>query len=340
MTIDVLRPGLLSTFQDLGRVGCQYLGVPVAGAMDERAHRLANLLVGNDEPRATLEITLTGPQLEFRAPACIALCGADLGATLDGAPLPLNRPLVVRAGSRLGFGSRRHGLRAYLAVHGGYRLDTVMGSESTYLRAAFGGFGGRALARGDRIELRHPLDPGAALDTLQSELHALRIYLPAALTGAPRPALRVTPGPQWDEFEPASGQALLGEPFRIGAQSDRMGYRLEGPRLSLARPRQMLSEAACFGTVQVPAGGAPIVLMADRQTTGGYPRIAQVAQVDLPQLAQSAPGEYVRFEAITLDAAQELDGRRERAWAALRAALQPLRDLLARHGTTPLAADA
>jgi len=337
MTIAVLRPGLLSTFQDLGRVGFQHLGVPVAGAMDERAHRLANLLAGNDEPCATLEITLAGPRLEFQAPACIALCGADLGATLDDAELPLNRPVVARAGARLNLGNRRRGLRAYLAVHGGYRLDTVMGSESTYLRAGFGGFGGRALARDDRVELRRPLEPGAGLDALQSELDALRIYLPGTLAGAPRATLRLTPGPQWDEFDSASRDALLGEPFRIGAQSDRMGYRLEGPKLSLARPRQMLSEATCFGTVQVPAGGAPIVLMADRQTSGGYPRIAQVAQVDLPQLAQCAPGDSIRFEAVGLDAAQELDARREQAWIALRAALRPLRGLLAKHGGMPAA---
>jgi len=334
MSIAVLRPGLLSTFQDLGRTGFQHLGVPVSGAMDERSHRLANLLAGNDESCATLEITLAGPRLAFGSASCIALCGADLGATLNGAALPLNRPVAVRAGDQLDFGARRRGLRAYLAVAGGYRLDVVLGSASTYLRSGFGGLGGRALARGDRIALRRPL-AATGLDALQAALDATAVYLPAALSDAPRPALRVTPGPQWDAFTAASRRALLEAAFRIDAQSDRMGYRLRGPVLALARPRQMLSEATCFGTVQVPAAGDPIVLMADRQTTGGYPRIAQVAQVDLPRLAQCAPGELVRFEALDTHAAGRLDGRREAAWDRLRAALLPLRERLAGHPPAP-----
>nr|WP_277405233.1 biotin-dependent carboxyltransferase family protein [Achromobacter xylosoxidans] len=249
---------MLSSFQDRGREGYQHQGIPAAGAMDERAHRLANALAGNSGDPATLEMTLTGPTLRFDAPACFALAGADLGATLNGQEIPPHRPLVARAGDTLAFGARpANGVRAYLAVHGGFALAPVMGSETTYLRSGFGG----------------------------SE-------------------------------------------FRISPQSDRMGYRLQGPALSMSQPRQMLSEAACFGTVQVPSGGEAIILMADRQTTGGYPKIAQIASVDLPLLAQYAPGRALRFAMIELDEAQRLDGERERAFAQLLDALAPLRALL------------
>jgi len=327
--ITVLKPGLLSTFQDEGRIGWQHLGVPVAGAMDARAHRLASLMVGNPATRASLEITLAGPVLRFDAPACVAIAGADLGATLNGAPLPLLRPCVARSGDILAFPSRPpagRGVRTYLAVHGGYALTPVMGSESTYLRSGFGGLHGRALAKGDAVGLRRPLaDAPARLDALQAALDALQLYLPATLVQQPRAALRLLPGVHWDAFGPEAQERLFEAGFRIAAQSDRMGYRLSGPALALRTPRQMLSEAVSFGTMQVPADGQPIVLMADRQTTGGYPKIAQVASVDLPLLAQYAPGDALRFTRATLDEAQRLDAARERAYLDLEAALQPLR---------------
>jgi len=332
-TLTVLRPGMLSAFQDAGRTGWQHLGIPVAGAMDERAHRLASLLAGNPASCATLEITLVGPVLRFDAPACIALAGADLGATLNGVPLCLNRPALARAGDILAFPSApapAHGVRAYLAVHGGYAIDPVMGSESTYLRTGFGGLQGRALAKGDAVGLRRPLaGSDARLDTLAQALDDLRLYLHAPLVHAPREALRILPGVHWDDFDAESQRRLVEDTFHITPQSDRMGYRLTGPHLALRTPKQMLSEAASFGTVQVPSDGQPIVLMADRQTTGGYPKIAQVASVDLPLLAQYAPGQTVRFTRVDLEEAQRLDNARERAYRQLETALQPLRDLLA-----------
>lgn len=330
MSIAVLKPGLLSTFQDLGRTGYQHLGVPVSGAMDSLAHRLANLLAGNDEACATLEVTVAGPLLRFDQPACFALTGADLGVSLNGEPAPMNRPLIARAGDLLAWGARAQGARSYLAVHGGYVLDTVMGSDSTYVRSGFGGLHGRAMVKGDCIALHRPL-PDRDLEKLAQALWRQRIYVPAGLSGAPRRAVRVMPGAQWRDFTPASRDALLGHAWRIGAQSDRMGYRLEGPALALSAPRQLLSEAIAFGTVQVPAGGAPIVLMADRQTTGGYPKIAQVATVDLPRLAQRAPGDTVSFELIDLPQAQELDAQREQAFARLKESLSALRDRLRIH---------
>ncbi|MDQ8031014.1 MAG: biotin-dependent carboxyltransferase family protein [Bordetella sp.] len=332
MSLTVQKPGLLSTFQDEGRAGFQHQGIPAAGAMDARAHRLANVLAGNTADEATLEITLMGPVLRFEAPACIALAGADLGATLDGEPLPLLRPLVVRAGAVLAFGAPQTGTRAYLAVHGGFALDPVMGSYSTYLRSGFGGFQGRALARGDRVGFRHALtDEPARLDALARELWELRIYLPATLRALQRSTVRFLPGLHWDEFNQASRHAFAEGEYRISAQSDRMGYRLDGPTLAMTAPRQILSEATSFGTVQVPAGGQPIVLMADRQTTGGYPKLAQIAAVDLPVLAQFAPGQTLRFAPIALDEAQQLDAARAQAFAALEAALAPLRAQLAGH---------
>ena len=330
MSVVVLKPGMLSTFQDLGRFGQQHLGVSVTGAMDQRAHRLANMLVGNDPALATLEITLTGPTLRFTKPCCLALCGADLSATLNGQPLVLNRPIVVRAKDELSFGVRQHGTRAYLAVHGGFALEPVLGSTSTYLRSAMGGWHGRALRRDDEIPLLRPLK-NKGLEDLAMDLWSLKIYLPAALSEPRQTFVRLIKGQQWDEFTPESCIALLTEPYRISPDSERMGYRLQGASLLMTTPRQMISEGTTFGTIQVPASGQPIILMADRQTTGGYPKMAYVASVDLPRLAQMGPGDIVSFKAISLEQAQALDLARAKAFATLADALQPIRDLLLNH---------
>ena len=325
MSLTVIKPGMLSSFQDRGRDGYQHQGIPAAGAMDERAHRLANALAGNEDDRATLEITLTGPTLRFDAAACFALAGADLGAQLNGQDIPMHRPLVARPGDTLAFGARpASGARAYLAVHGGYALPLVMGSETTYRAAA----SARFQAPWRRVAAARPLDVGRDLAALQEALWQIRVYLPATLAGKRRDTIRFLPGRHWHEFSDASRAAFAGQAFRISPQSDRMGYRLQGPALAMAQPRQTLSEAACFGTVQVPSGGEAIILMADRQTTGGYPKIAQIASVDLPALAQSLPGQELRFQQIELDEAQRLDVERERAFAQLRDALAPMRALL------------
>ncbi|CAJ50707.1 biotin-dependent carboxyltransferase family protein [Bordetella avium] len=327
MSITVLKPGMLSTFQDEGRYGYQHQGIPVAGAMDESAHQLANMLAGNSARPATLEITLSGPMLRFDEPACFAITGADLSATLNGRALPLCRPLIARAGSVLAFGKPVQGARAYLAVYGGFALTPVMRSGSTYLRSGFGGLQGRALRKDDRIGLARRLRTDA-LDALAQTLWAKRIYLPATLRSSPREQIRVLPGPHWAEFTERTHHEFLHQAFRITPQSDRMGFRLQGPPLLMDQPRQILSEATCFGTIQVPAGGEAIVLMADRQTTGGYPKLAQVASIDLPALAQRLPGDTLRFAPIALEEAQALDAGRARAFAALHDSLQPLRDEL------------
>lgn len=311
MTIEVVKPGLSSSFQDLGRVGYQHLGVPVAGAMDELAHRLANVLVGNDDSEATLEITLLGPTLRFGAACTVVVSGADLGAAIDGRSLALHVPVTVAAGATLAFERRRAGLRAYLGVRGGFDVPSVLGSRSTHTRSAIGG---RALRHGDSIGLRS-LRPAPRAPSMSREAAAIVAALLAA--GSER-AIRITPGCEWDRFAELSRRAFVAEPYRIGAQSDRMGYRLEGVRLGRSDAREILSEAVAFGTVQVPSDGLPIVLMADRQTTGGYARIAQVAGVDLPRLAQAMPGESVRFATIEVESAQRLLIERETRLAALR----------------------
>ena len=329
MSLVVLKPGLLSTIQDLGRHGLQHLGVPVGGAMDSRAHRLANLLVGNDENEATLEITFGGPTLRFDATACIAITGARLAPTLNGQAIANNRPLVVRQGDILAFGQREAGLRAYLAWHGGLSLAPVLGSRSTNLRAGLGGIEGRALRKGDVLHLNKPL-PAQDLDELAGRLWDLRIYLPRALVAQPRPALRMIMGAHVPLFSEEALANLFSEPFRVSPDSDRMGYRLRGPRLALSEPVQLLSEAATFGSVQVPADGQPIILMADRQTTGGYAKIGHIASVDLPLVAQSVPGDSLRFSEIPLARAQQLDMLRETAFTQLYESLAPLRTLLGR----------
>lgn len=328
MSVTVIRPGLASTFQDTGRHGFQHLGMPVCGAMDLRAHQLANLIAGNERDLATLEVTLMGPTLRFDAPACIALAGADLSPTVNGTPVPIGRPLVLRAGDVLAFGARRSGVRCYIAWHGGIALPHVLGSQSTYLRGRLGGYHGRALQKDDVLPLNVPLDE-AAHASLADDLQKMAIYLSAPLAYNPRRRLRVMRGPQTGLFTDEALHTLFNSEFRIANESDRMGYRLAGPALNVRENRQLLSEGATFGTIQVPADGQPIVLMADRQSIGGYPKIGHVASVDLSQLAQCMPGETVRFEEIELAQAQQLDNLREQALASLAASLAPMRERIA-----------
>lgn len=329
MSVTVIRPGLASTFQDCGRHGYQHLGIPVGGAMDLRAHQLANLIAGNDRDLASLEITLIGPTLQFNSAACIAMAGADLSPTINGIPVPLGRPIIVESGDVLSFGERRKGVRCYLAWHGGIALPEVLGSQSTYLRGELGGFEGRALRKGDVLPLNAPLR-AHALETLAEDLNAMSIYLPSTLADNPRARLRVMRGPHTDLFTQEAVQNLFNSSYRIANESDRMGYRLQGPTLPVKESRQLLSEGVTLGSIQVPADGLPIVLMADRQSIGGYPKIGHVAAVDMPQLAQRMPGEDIHFEEISLAQAQQLDNLREEALARLATSLEGMRTRIAR----------
>ncbi len=321
MSIVVLNAGMLATVQDLGRPGWQHDGVPVGGAMDTVALRLANLLVGNDEGDAALEITLHGPTLRFEAATVVALGGADLDATIRDRALATWRPMPVAAGETLTFGTPRSGCRAYLAVAGGLYVTPVMGSRSTYLRARFGGLEGRQIRRGDRLSLvAPPRSYGASAHLESHAFTAPRRLAPDALPDYGE-IVRLVAGPHLPMLTEDSRRELFAEPFRVSPQSDRMGYRLDGRTLALTEPVEPLSSGVTFGTVQLPPGGSPIVLMADRQTTGGYPRLGDVATVDLPALAQRRPGDSVRFAPIPVEEAQRLYLARERALAGVRRAL-------------------
>ena len=318
MSILVEAPGLLTTIQDLGRHGYQHLGVGPGGAMDEVSHRFANLLSGNSPEMPSLEITLAGPVLRFETESLVALCGGDLSPEIDERPVPLWRPVMVRAGSRLSFGKPIRGARCYLAVGGGFRIPLAMGSASTNLAAAFGGFQGRRLRAGDRLETE-PF-PKDLCPSLQGNFRPHGAAFLGSDWFAPwiqeldfvRPStLRVIPGPQWELLTDDSRAAFLGETFHVAPDSDRMGLRLQGSKLALGQLREMISSGVTTGTIQLPPDGSPILLMADRQTTGGYPRIGEVATVDIPKAAQLRPGESLRFKPITLEESQGLYLRRE-----------------------------
>lgn len=296
--------------------------------MDRLACRAANLLVGNDDGAAVLEAALLGPSIAFDVDTLLALAGGDLEATIDGQAVPPWHAAVAPAGSTLKFGQAIRGCRAYVAVGGGIDVPLVFGSRSTYLRAAFGGHEGRALRTGDVLRT----GPASALagrirDAIVTSPHGgasvARWSLGATLRPpyAPDVVVRAIAGAHMALLDDVSREALFNARFRVSSSSDRMGYRLEGTPLALREPTELLSEGVAFGTVQLPPGGAPIVLMADRQTTGGYPRIAEVASVDLPLIAQLRPGDALRFRPISLGEAQRLYLARETELAQARAGI-------------------
>ena len=313
MLISVLKPGLLTTVQDLGRFGYQKEGLVVSGALDTVALRTANTLVGNPEAAAGLELTLRGPALRFAADALLALVGADLGASLDSQPVPLGRPVAVRAGAVLTFEKPKMSGRAWLAVAGGVAVPPVLGSRATYLRAALGGLAGRALQAGDELPAGEWSATGQRLfmrilPEASTGWAAARWCLPAQPLASPSAPLvvRALPGPEYVQFAPTSQRAFWAETFTVTTEADRMGARLSGPPLVRPVATELLSSAVTFGTVQVPPGGQPIVLLADCQTTGGYPRLAQVITADLGRLAQALPGTRLRFQRVGLAEAQAL----------------------------------
>jgi antagonist of KipI len=326
--MQVLRPGMFSVLQDLGRVGHQCHGVPVTGAMDEWSHRSANILVGNAEDAAVLECTLTGPTVQFTRNTLLAVCGAELRITAADRPVPKGCAVMLRRGVTLEFGERHSGMRMYLAVRGGFATAPVLGSRSTYLPGNFGGHEGRALRKNDRVPLA-PSDRDEPLLALERLLvQSGSPFVAAARGEAQLPAgspegLRFIAGPQWNAFSTEAKERFVSLPFTISARSDRMGCRLEGPNLQLTQPLEMISEATSFGTVQVPPDGRPIVLMADRQSAGGYPKLAYVASADLPRLAQAPPGTSIRFTRVDQFAA-------ERAWLHFEDQLALVRETAAR----------
>ncbi|MGO4889231.1 biotin-dependent carboxyltransferase family protein [Anaerobacillus sp. MEB173] len=313
MSMKVLRPGLLTTIQDLGRVGYQKYGVIMSGAMDTYALRVANLLVGNEEGEAGLEITLSGPTLQFEKDSLIAITGGDLSPTIENKPVPQWKPVVVKKGSVIQFGHCITGCRAYLAVAGGFDVPEVMESRSTYLRAGIGGYHGRALQIGDQIEFRDTSELSLLIQRLTEIDEQYFLTTSWSVKQADnKQKIRVLRGAQYDAFTSESKDAFFEKRFQVSPQSDRMGYRLSGAALTFSQSLEMISEAVSLGTVQVPPDGNPIILLADRQTTGGYPRIGQVVTVDIPLIAQMKPGEFIQFEEISLKEAEQLFMNRER----------------------------
>lgn len=297
MGIRVLKPGMLTTVQDLGRVGYQSQGFSVAGVMDVRSFKIANLLVDNPENEPVLEFTLIGPTLEFTSDTIIAITGGNFNPTINGELAPMYTAIYMHRGDVLKFGSAITGSRGYISFSSYLKVPTVMGSRCTNMKSSLGGFKGRKLQTDDFILFR-----------------IKRRYLPYFLSRTLTPddmdqqqvTLRVVMGPQDSAFTREGIQTFLSSTYTVTNEFDRMGCRLDGPYIASKNGSDIISDGICFGSVQVPSHGKPIVLLADRQTTGGYAKIATVASVDIPKLVQRKTDDKIRFKAITVYEAQKL----------------------------------
>jgi antagonist of KipI len=297
----VHAPGLFTTVQDLGREGFGPMGVSASGAADPISLRIGNRLLGNPDGTAALEMTLGGGTFTFERAAVIAATGADFGPSLDGVALPMWTSIEIREGETVKFGASRSGARAYLCVQGGIAVEPFLGSASTHVLSGLGGFEGRALRKGDRVKL------GAA----NSYFRKTALSPKALESLQPLKVIRVTDGPQSDWFPEPAWKTLCGNTFRISEQSNRMGIRLEGPPISLDTSREMITEGVSLGAIQVPPSGQPIILFVEQQTTGGYPKIANVISADLHSLGQLRPRDEIRFERIEMSEARSLLIRQE-----------------------------
>ncbi|MBX3235597.1 MAG: biotin-dependent carboxyltransferase [Nitrospiraceae bacterium] len=298
-TIHILRPGLSTTVQDLGRHGFRRYGVSVSGAMDRWALTVGNRLLGNHDGAAGLEITLQGPELLFDKRSWIAITGGDLSPSCRGQALPMWTVVELPAGARVEFGARRKGARAYLTVAGGIEGPRILGSHSTHTRSRLGGMQGRSLKKWDQLAIgappnRIPPPAGRALSLSHRPDYSST------------PTLRVLSGPQLDYFTKDSLATLVESGYRITSESDRMGYRLAGPILQFKGQADIVSDAVVCGAIQVPPDGQPILLMADCQTTGGYAKPAVVISVDLPKAGQLLPGDSVGFRWVSAEEASSL----------------------------------
>ncbi|MCB2228697.1 MAG: biotin-dependent carboxyltransferase family protein [Desulfarculaceae bacterium] len=311
--IRVLQPGAQSSVQDLGRPGYQSLGIAEAGGMDCYSLVQANRLLGNPDNAAALEMTLVGPRLRFQRDGSFALAGADLSARLGGEPLAPGRAYRAAAGQVLKFGPRRNGMRAYLAVPGGMDTPLVLGSRSTYIYAGFGGPAGRSLQKDDLLQCLSDPESVRATSDVPADL-----LLP--LDG-PR-VLRVVIGPQEERFTSQGIATFLSSTFKVTTESNRMGYRLDGPRIEHSDGPIVVSEATPLGAVQVPGQGRPVLLLRERGTTGGYTKIACIISADIDKVGQAPPGFEISFQAVELDQAHQAERQR---WLALDAWLPPIK---------------
>jgi antagonist of KipI len=304
----VVDPGLLTTVQDLGRPGYQRLGLPPSGPLDRLAFVVANRLVGNPDGAAGLELTLRGPRLEAGAECLVAVTGAEMGYAVNGQEAPTWTAVRLAPGDVVSFRMVTAGCRAYLAVAGGIDVPAVLGSRATYLRGRLGGLEGRALRKGDALPVGAPARAASAAEG-RAVAPARRPTYPSEIE------CRVVPGPQDDRFTKEGWAALLGAPYEVAPQADRMGYRLKGPVIGHAAGHDIMSDGIPLGGIQVPGEGQPIVLLVDRQTTGGYTKIATVISVDIGRIGQTRPGHRVRFQAVDVARAHAVL-REEAAWLA------------------------
>lgn len=302
--IDIIRAGRLNSVQDLGRSGFRHLGVCQSGALDRTALRIANLLAGNAHDAAGIEFTLGPCELRPTADCRIALGGADFGATLDGRPLPPWWSVRARAGQVLKLQAPRHGMRTYLAISGGIACPSRLASHATDLQSGFGGHMGRALIDGDVLHAGQPDHPAAALHTAAP--FGVRPPPWYHMEGTDAVTIRAIPGPEYALFTKAAQHTFWNSDWTLTPQSDRMGFRLDGPEMKRAKSGDLLSHGVLPGVIQVPPAGRPIVLMADAQTTGGYPKIAVVIDADLARLAQLRFNRALRFAVCDPDQARDI----------------------------------
>ena len=304
----VVRAGFLASVQDLGRTGFRQFGVSISGALDPNALRIANLLVGNEESAAGLEVTFGGLQLRFEDTRLVAWCGGDFDVHAGATVVPPGHAAVMSAGEELKIGHARAGCRCWLAISGGIDVFTVLGSRSTDLRASFGGLEGRTLRDGDLLRLGKWRQSETAA---RNKISSWSAPVSWAKTAAPSPTIRFIFGVDRERFNTSTLQRFTNERFSVSADSDRMGVRLDGPELIRDEKTDLISEAVAPGTIQVPPSGKPILLLGDCQTIGGYPKIAHAITIDLPIAAQLRAGDSVRFREFSLTQAHQLLLERE-----------------------------
>ena len=285
MGILVENPGFLTTIQDLGRIGYGKYGMPQSGAMDVFSFKLANILVGNPENAASLEITLMGPELLFTEDNIVAITGGNLSPRVNYINIPMNKAIFIKKGDILSFGSVQHGCRSYISFAGGFsNIKSIMNSYATYLKGKVGGYEGRKLLSKDFIEFKSPM--------VMLKNFFYREYTVSNNSTLPL-EIRVVLGPQEGDFTKDGIKTFLNSTYIVSKDCDRMGYRLEGTPIEHLLDGNIISDGIAFGAIQVPPHGQPIIMMADRQTIGGYPKIANVISVDIPKIAQSKPGDQI-----------------------------------------------
>jgi antagonist of KipI len=301
MSITFLTNGILNTVQDLGRHGARRYGINPSGAMDTKAARLINILLGNFENEAVLEMHYPVPQIRFDENAVFAIGGAEFGATLDDSPVDNWRPVFVAKGSVLKFTQKKLGARCYLTVKEGFAVEKWLGSASTNLKAQIGGFNGRGLKKEDRLEFRRQATGDEENAKFDYRISGSLIPIYNSF-----PTVRVIPGAEYELLSEEARKEFIGQNFSIGLQSDRMGFRLEGKALKLETPHEFISSAVGFGTIQLLPDGQLIVLMADHQTTGGYPRLAHIIGPDLPLAGQLGAKDGIGFHLVDVGEAEDL----------------------------------